>query len=69
LIKSKQDIHVLHSLSACSFEEVVYGAVNYKHVAFLLQVDQAFVGIDHLFEVYLLVSNSGEWMRLIIILE
>ena len=50
LIQSIHNIHVLNSLSACAFQEIINGAVYDQLVALFFKEYQRLVGIHHLFQ-------------------
>jgi hypothetical protein len=49
--ESEEEIHVVDGLPAGPFEEVVDDRGNEQFAPVLLQVEEAFVGVDHLFEI------------------
>ena len=50
----------MYSLSAGTFEQVVDARGDEQHVALLLQVYKALVGIDHLLQIDILWCHMGE---------
>lgn len=67
-LKSEEEVHVVNSLPAGSFEEVVDDRSDKQFATIFLRIKKAFVGIDHLFEVGGLVDDESERVIVIILL-
>src|SRR5690606_25479948 len=63
--ESADEVHVVHSLSRGALDEVVQRRVYNKYIAFLLQIEQALVGVDDLFQVDVHIGHNSEGMSLI----
>src|SRR5690606_29337636 len=62
-LQSKNQVHVLHSLAGGPFQQVVDQTGDDQHLSVLLQVQYTFVGVHHLFQVWILVCNKRKRMR------
>ena len=60
LVDAEHDVHVLHSLSDGSLEQVVNADGDEQFVAVLVAVDEGLVGVDDLLQVDGLVGVVGE---------
>ena len=66
LFQSEHEVHVVDRLSARALEQVVDHGNDEQTVVYLLQEEQALVGVDHLLEIRILVRDEGKRMILII---
>jgi len=64
-VKTEQEVHILHCLTGGSFQQIVDGGVNHQLGTLLLQLDQAFVGVDHLLQRDSLPAKDGEGMAFV----
>ena len=55
--------------ACCSFEKIVDYGGDYEFVADFVEVDDAFVGVDHVFEVDRAVAYKGEVMVAVKLVE
>ena len=49
--ETEHQVHILQCLSGCALEQIIDGAGNKQFPVFFLEVNEAFIGIDHLFEI------------------
>ena len=68
LFQSEHQIHVVDSLSAGSFQQVIDHRSDEQLILDLLQIDQTLVGVDHLLEVGSTIRDKGKRMIGIILL-
>ncbi len=66
LIQSEHQVHVLHGLTACTFQQVVYSGVYHQLIAGFFYVDQAFIGVHDLFQIDRIGTDTGEGMLFVI---
>ena len=66
--QSEQEVHVVDRLSRRTFDEVVDDRSDQQASAFFLQMDDAFVGVHHIFQVGCLVGHEGETVVVITLL-
>jgi hypothetical protein len=59
-IQPEQQVHILNGLPRGSFQEIVEGRMDHQVTSHLLQLDQAFIGIDHLLQRNRAVAHDGE---------
>ena len=60
LVNAEHDVHVLHSLTYSSLQEIVDHACHYDLATKHFSVHNGFVGVDHLLEVWCLVGIVGK---------
>ena len=68
LLQAKQQIHIMHCLSACAFQQVINHRDDQQLVVDTLQMDQALIGVDHLLQVGILIGHERKVMIVVILL-
>ena len=68
LLQAKQQVHIMHSLSTRTLQQVVDHGDDQQLIVDALQVDQALIGIHHLLQIRILIGDEGKVMILIIFL-
>ena len=60
LFKVEHEVHVVHGLSAGTFQEIVNAGDDKQFVSVLLQVDETFVSVHHLFQIDVFLHDVHE---------
>ena len=68
LLQAKQQVHIMHSLSTRTLQQVVDHGDDQQFIVDALQVDQALIGIHHLLQIRILIGNESEVVVIIILL-
>ena len=66
-LQIEQQVHVVHGLSAGTFQQVVDAGDDEQLVAMFFQVEKAFVGVDHLLQVDVLVHHVGKRVAFVVL--
>ena len=64
-IQSEYQVHILHSLPAGSFEQVVNHGMHNQFITLFFQLHQRFIGVHYLFHKNRFAVNMGEGMALV----
>jgi len=59
-INTEHQVHILNGLTYGTFQEIVDAGGNQKFVIEGVDVDEAFVGVHHLFQIERLIDIVGE---------
>lgn len=61
-LQAEQKIHILNGLPRSAFQQIIDGGMNDELPVLYFQLDQAFIGIDHLFQGDSLAAEYREWV-------
>ena len=68
LLQAKQQVHIMYSLSARTFQQIVNHRDDQQLIVNTFQVDQALIGIHHLLQIRILIGDESEVVVIIIFL-
>lgn len=65
--EAEKEVHVVDGLSARPFEEIVYHRDDKEFTFMLTRIDEAFVCVDHLFQIRTFFGEEGKGVIVIVI--
>ena len=66
-VQAEQEVHVVYGLSRGTFQQVVDDRHDEQFALVLFEIQEAFVGVDHLFQVGHPVGEEGEVVILVVV--